>query len=104
MQKDKTIHPDLRAALSLLGEIPDTAQTRGECWKAVAPPKPPGKTYASWSFWGTIEIPVKTRTGVSLLVEFIHRQKHLHEKAGATWPPTPAFVPVVHLPQPDPRK
>ena len=104
MRKDKQIHPDLRAALALLGEIPDTAQTRGECWKAVAPKCPEGKMYASWNFWGRIEIPVKFRTNVAGLAESIHEEKRLLEKAEKQWPPKPVFVPWLHLPQPDPRK
>lgn len=104
MSKSKApIHPDLRAALAMLGDIPADAVTAAECWKAVAPKCPSGITYLRGSFWGVIQIPVLVRTTctrIALVVAHINDRKHRYETASKPWPPKALFVKVATLPQP----
>lgn len=99
------VHPDLRNALAMLGDIPADAVTAEQCWKAVAPPCPPGKRYARWSFWGVLHAPVLVRVArVWKVVNHIHAKKRHAEQAGMPWPPKAVFVPILDVPQPTERK
>jgi len=99
------IHPDLRNALALLGDIPADAVTAADCWNAVAPKCPPGKTYARWSFWGILNVAVIIRKRrVERVVKYIHDWQRRGGKAGDFWPPKALFAPVRAMPQPDERK
>ena len=101
MLKNSPIHPDLCNALALLGDIPADATTAQECWKSVAPPCPPGKTYARWSFWGVLHAPVIVRQRrIDRVFEYISSRQRRAEKQGTAWPPKALFVPVRAVPQP----
>lgn len=101
MSTNRPIHPDLRNALALLGDIPADVTTAQECWNAVAPKCPVGKTYARWSFWGVLYAPVIVRKQrVDRVVEYIHDQQRRASKQGTAWPPKALFVPVRAMPQP----
>lgn len=99
------IHPDLRNALALLGDIPADAVTAADCWKAVAPKCPPGRTYTRWTFWGVLHMAVIIRQRrVERVVKYIHEWQRRGGKTGAAWPPKALFTPVRAMPQPDERK
>lgn len=101
MSSKRPIHPDLRNAIALLGEIPANATTPQECWQAVAPPCPPGKTYARWSFWGVLYVAVIVRQKrIDRVVEYIHNWQRRASKQGTAWSPKALFVPVRTMPQP----
>lgn len=104
-----TIHPDLRNALALLGDIPADAVTVAECWNAVAPKCPEGKTYTRWTFWGflankaLLRMSVNKQLVVSAYVLRWYNRAHTDDgnlKPFKAWPPKALFTPVRAMPQP----